>query len=381
MKVSLLISDLSANCLMRAYPAAKVLQQRYEVEIIGPALSGGVYTPYEAEFSYKADVFEPEWWRSPWKRRVLSVPRCIARPYSMITGDVVYAFKPRLASLGPALLAKYLRGRPLVLDIDDWDADEYFSASWGRRCRKLLQLGDPRNLWYTRAAETLTRFADSVTVNSTFLLRRFGGVMVPSAVDCNLFDPDRYDRPGLRAQWRVADKRVLLFTGQVTPHKGLHTLCEALQRSATENVVLMIAGPENGELRSLLETYPGLVLCLGSRPHGEMPGFLALADVVVLPQQRTPYAEAQVPGKLFEAMAMAKPIVATDVSDLPEILDGCGWVVPASDGQRLSGAIEEIFADPQRASAVGRRARQKCVTKYSFDAAAGILDGVFARYE
>jgi glycosyltransferase involved in cell wall biosynthesis len=70
-------------------------------------------------------------------------------------------------------------------------------------------------------------------------------------------------------------------------------------------------------------------------------------------------AEAQIPAKVFEAMAMAKPVVSTAVSDLPDILAGCGIIVEPENVAQLAGAIETVLADSQGADEIGERARER----------------------
>ena len=104
-----------------------------------------------------------------------------------------------------------------------------------------------------------------------------------------------------------------------------------------------------------------------------MPRFLAAADVVAVPQRATPDTVGQVPAKLFDAMAMARPVVATAVSMIPEILNGCGVVIPPGDGAALRAALAALLSDRERAHELGRRARERCVERYSFAAARDVL--------
>ena len=62
-----------------------------------------------------------------------------------------------------------------------------------------------------------------------------------------------------------------------------------------------------------------------------IPSCLHAADLVVLPQKKTKQSYGQIPAKIFDAMAMAKPIIATNVSDIPQILDSCGIIVEPDD--------------------------------------------------
>jgi glycosyltransferase involved in cell wall biosynthesis len=102
------------------------------------------------------------------------------------------------------------------------------------------------------------------------------------------------------------------------------------------------------------------------QPFAKIPYFLSAADVVALPQRDIPFAHAQVPAKVFDAMAMAKPIIATDVGDLPAILQGCGIIIPPGDVKALGEAIHKVVDNPDLASALGNRARQRCINQYSW---------------
>jgi glycosyltransferase involved in cell wall biosynthesis len=58
---------------------------------------------------------------------------------------------------------------------------------------------------------------------------------------------------------------------------------------------------------------------------------------------------------------------------IPEILDGCGLIVDPGDVAALSAAVRRLIDDPTEAQALGARARERCVERYSFDAARGAL--------
>jgi glycosyltransferase involved in cell wall biosynthesis len=68
-------------------------------------------------------------------------------------------------------------------------------------------------------------------------------------------------------------------------------------------------------------------------------------------------------------MALGRPVVSTRVSMIPEILDGCGLIVDPGDVAALSAAVRRLIDDPTEAQALGARARERCVERYSFDAA------------
>jgi glycosyltransferase involved in cell wall biosynthesis len=104
------------------------------------------------------------------------------------------------------------------------------------------------------------------------------------------------------------------------------------------------------------------------QPFDRVPAFMAAADVVVIPQRQTAFSEAQMPAKIYDAMAMARPIVATQISDIPETLAGCGVVVPPGDVNALAGGIAHLLDHPDEARNLGLAARAKCVQMYSWNA-------------
>jgi glycosyltransferase involved in cell wall biosynthesis len=108
----------------------------------------------------------------------------------------------------------------------------------------------------------------------------------------------------------------------------------------------------------------------------EMPGVVAAAHVIVVPQRDTPVARAQFPMKITDAMAMAKPIISTRVGDIAEALDGAAYLVAPSAPQEIAGALETIFASPDEAARRGAEARRRCEAIYSTRAVAEIMRGI-----
>jgi glycosyltransferase involved in cell wall biosynthesis len=100
-------------------------------------------------------------------------------------------------------------------------------------------------------------------------------------------------------------------------------------------------------------------------PYAALPALLAAADVIAIPQLDTEGAQHQMPMKVYDAMAMAKPIVASAVSDLPLTLNGCARIVPPGDVAQLAGAIRDLLQHPAEARALGERARTRCLQEYS----------------
>ena len=149
-------------------------------------------------------------------------------------------------------------------------------------------------------------------------------------------------------------------------------------------VVLAIVGAKAGSPDAARWASRSFVRLIGEIPFDEVPRFLVAADVVAVPQRATSDTVGQVPAKLFDAMALGRPVVATAVSMIPEILDGCGLVIPPEEPRALAAALGKLLADRAMAEALGRRARARCEERYSFAAAREhlypLVDGLAGRH-
>jgi glycosyltransferase involved in cell wall biosynthesis len=280
-----------------------------------------------------------------------------------IDGGLIYASKPRPTSFGVGLLKRVSGRRPLLLDIDDWELGFFYrSRGWGRLGRA-LNLSNPNGLAWTWLVERLVPLASGITVASRFLEARFGGTLIPHVRDTEAWDPARYDPRDARARLAAGDRRVVMFLGTPRAYKGVDDLLDAVRRLERRDVLVALVGAGGRYAGSeLVRTTPEV-------PFDDVPRYLVAADVVVVPQRATSDTIGQVPAKLFDAMALARPIVSTRVSMIPEVLDGCGLVVEPGSPVELARAIGRLLDDPAQARALGARARARCEREYSFAAA------------
>ena len=362
MKISVLAFDLSDNATGRADLLARLLAPRFAVEVVGPRFGEEIWPPArDGVVAYRA---RPGARYPGFASRAAELAR-------LADGDVLLASKPRPTSYGIALLARRQRPRPLLLDIDDWELGFFYRSGFWGRAGRAVNLANPNGLPWTWAMERLVGRADAVTVASRFLERRFGGTLVPHVRDTEAWDPARFDRAAGRAALGVGDGKVVMFLGTPRGHKGVDDLVDAMAGISTARLVIVGAERDHPSARRWAER-PGVIV-RGPVPFDDVPRYLAAADVVAVPQRATTDTLGQVPAKLFDAMAMARPIVSTSVSMIPEVLEGCGMLVPPGEPRALRAVLEALLADPDRARELGRRARARCVERYSFASARSVL--------
>lgn len=359
MKISILAFDLSDNAAGRAELLARLLAPRYDVTVVGPRFGPGLWPPLQGS---------PIAQRSVAAHRLPRLAGDLTALLRLVDGDLIYASKPRPTSYGLALLARWQRRRPLVLDIDDWELGFFYrSGLWGRLGRA-LNVGNPNGLPWTWLCERLVGAADAVTVASRFLEDRFGGLLVPHVRDTEAWDPARFDREAARAALGVGQRPLVMFLGTPRAYKGVDDLVDAVGLLGGE-VVLALIGVRSATPAARRWAARAFVTIVGEVSFDDVPRYLVAADVVAVPQRATTDTVGQLPAKLFDAMALGRPIVATAVSMIPEVLDGCGLVVPAGDVSQLAAALRQLLGDRHAAAALGRRARERCQAEYSFTAA------------
>ncbi|MFC2144948.1 glycosyltransferase family 4 protein [Actinomycetota bacterium] len=383
MKISILTPDLSHNCIGRAYTLAKILQKEHEVEIVGPLFGDAIWKPVADDKSIK--------YRSIKFNRRFSIQK-LRKLYSMIDGDVIYASKPLFTSFGIGLIKKFITGKPLILDIDDWELgfkkDNYLNSTFRGKVKYLLidsvfQFFNNSSYWNILFLEKLIRFSDRITVSNCFLNKRSGGTLVHHGRDKDLFDPENFSRSSLRKKYKIdKHQKVIMFLGTPHAHKGIGDLVEAVYLNKNNDILLVLVGMSDSEycmnlIKDSKMKLSGRLRIYGLQSFTKIPEFLSIADIIVVPQKRKYSSIGQTPAKIFDAMAMAKTIIATDTSGMAEILDDCGLIVVPDDPKKLNRAINDILSNPEEAVQMGSRARRRFINEYSFEKIEKILGGVF----
>jgi len=180
---------------------------------------------------------------------------------------------------------------------------------------------------------------------------------------------------GLRRKLKLsADAPVALFFGTLTKYKGVEYLLDAFARVKKElpTAHLIIAGFPNSDVdvAALYRQAEGLGLNesvmfhLQYIPTQDVAAFFEAADVVVFP-----YVMIYQSGALQVAYSFGKPVVATDVGGLSEVVEHgeTGLLVPPRDPEALANALTTLLSDPELAQRLGRQARALSETRYAWD--------------
>ena len=262
------------------------------------------------------------------------------------------------------------------------------SGAWGRLAAWLVGV---RNIVHsdqslmvegTRAHLFLRPFLDRVTrrflPNAEAIAARLvrDGVraeritVIPTAVDLGLFDPGSV--LGVRDAWAVPGHAIVAgFVGRFADVKRIDILLDAMLELPVDRrpdyLVLAGDGPTMPAVRERVSSDAWLAdRCILLGTIDEIPEFMASIDFLVLASRIE-----GLPNVVLEAMAMAKPVVATRVSDVPAVIEGCGFLAEPLDVTSLARAIGDMVAlTPEERDRLGRTGRRRIERDYELDTVA-----------
>lgn len=293
-------------------------------------------------------------------------------------------------------------GLPLVLEFNGSEA--WAAANWSGK----LQLHDAA----IASEKAALRGADVIVTVSKVLAAQIAEmgipneriVTYPNCIDPTIFNPARFSREktlALRKKLGIApDATVATFIGTFGTWHGVDFLASAIKNLldsdpswvARNKLHFLIVGDglKMPDVRAVLDhpAYRAHVSLPGLVPQTSAPEYLAASDIFLSPHLPNPDGTAFFgsPTKLFEYMAMERPILAADLDQVGLVLSGeyLGQAPkelpmavlhrPADQGDFLRG-IRQIVGDREGAHAMARRARAAALTHYTWKHHVGaILD-------
>jgi glycosyltransferase involved in cell wall biosynthesis len=313
--------------------------------------------------------------------------------------DVVYQ-RISLSNYSGLRLARRLK-IPLVIEFNG--SEVWVSKHWGR---PLLLPG------IAEAAEDVSlHHADLIVTVSQVLGDQLEAkgipkeriLVHPNCVDPRQFDPSAFsalDRAALRREHGIAENSVVCgFIGTFGAWHGVNVLADTIRHLAVENeawlhnwnVHFLIVG-DGMLMPKVRETLSGdgisrFVTLTGLVPQDRAARYLAASDVLLSPHVRnpdgTPFFGS--PTKLFEYMAMAKGIVASDLEQIGDVLrrsyrasvlpgGRCGEddehlavLMEPGSSEELAQGIKFLVERPDYRSILGRNAREEVLRRYTWD--------------
>jgi glycosyltransferase involved in cell wall biosynthesis len=242
-------------------------------------------------------------------------------------GDIVLSNEPF-----PLLLASYLTPTLFEVHVSPAGHGWFYRAVFHRA---LLAL--PINEWNARFAELNGMPRERVLVSR-------------SAVDIELFR--EVDKGKAREQLGLGDERIALYTGHLYAWKGAETLAKAAELAP--EIMSMFVGGTAVDIERFKKEHGGVpnIRIIGSVPHSRVPLWQSAADVLVLPNSAAAEISLRFtsPMKLFEYAASGRPIVASDLPSIREVLtDESAYFATPDDPASFSETLRRVLTNPEEA--------------------------------
>jgi len=198
-------------------------------------------------------------------------------------------------------------------------------------------------------------------------------------VDTDLFQPMEKDG-SLENKHNIKGKTVVLFVGNLLAFKGLHILIDAMSTIKNNNIILLVVGGGYEEERyrsqvSNLNLNKRVIFAGPQSPDKGLPLYYNLGDFLVLPSTHSESFGLVA----LEAMASGKPIIISDLPGPSKLVEegNDGFLIPAGDAAGLKNKIEFFANNKEIAVHMGKAARQKVLTQYSWKVIAKKLEILF----
>ncbi|MEW5871899.1 MAG: glycosyltransferase family 4 protein [Chloroflexota bacterium] len=272
--------------------------------------------------------------------------------------EIIHVFKPHPMNSLAGLAARYLRGRRLFLDCDDYEAAlGHFTSGWQRWGVALFEKTTPR---YAHTVTTHTHFMKSKLLEWGVAEERI--VYLPNGIDRQRFQPVDLERVATRrAQLGLENRPVAAYIGSLgLASHAVDLLLEAfaqVHHTLPESRLLMVGGGEDFEKLQTQGNALGLgdaVLWVGRVPPNEVPMYYHLANVSVDPVRDDGAARGRSPLKLFESWATGVPFVTADVGERRRLLGSppAGILAEPGNAAALATAILQILGNTELASSL-----------------------------
>ena len=313
--------------------------------------------------------------RPPAARRLgfaLGVRGLFARLQREVGFDVAHQLNPVDSGLSLFLPRSCV---PLVLGpyVPLWPPEEIGL----RDSRRQRVLGPPLHGLRSAVAGLQQRRAAMLLLSTPAARERLHGsggaavVELPYGIDVHAFDAPAAPGEG--------DDGPILFLAGLERWKGLETLLDAFELAARElgGRRLAIAGEGTlaGALRRRVTGSPagGQIDVLGRVERHDVPPLLRRSSIYCLPSVREPFGISA-----LEAMACARPVVATDAGGLKHLVsDAGGRLVPPRDAASLAAALRELSASPELRRAMGAHNQRLVRERYSWERVVARLEAAY----
>ena len=315
-------------------------------------------------------------------RRILGTWRVFNLAFKQ-KADVYHFHDPELLPWG--WLLQKLTHKPVIYDVHEYFIDTILFKAWIP-----YFLRKPIARIFDKVEKTLAcRLAAIITMTEPMKQRRFSGCRGLCVSVCNFPILEIVDRAGESKGFDSRNEQYsVINTGKLTRERGFETILEAMDlvvKRHPEAICAILA--ETGGLAWLDEAHnslmkrlikEGSLKLIGRVPHIDVFQYLNISSIAWKPRL---YYQETLDVTVFEYMACGKPIVASDVPLINNIIReaSCGILVDPCDAKAHASAILYLLEHPDEARKMGENGRKAVVVKYNWEKESKKLIAVYEK--
>ena len=268
----------------------------------------------------------------------------------------------------PALFASYFCNKPIHYDWDDWELQIFNYNPPSKVVGYFLNLLE----------KSIPRLVDTVSVSSDrlrFLCMELGVnedriFKAHVGADLERFNPN-ISGERVKKRYRLT-KPTVLYLGQLHGAQYAELFIKAVEilteKEIEADYMIVGGGARCSELRDVVDNL-GLnrdIVFTGAVKHEEVPEYIAASDIAVACFEDNDITRCKSPLKIAEYLASGKPIVASKVGEVTDMVDGCGILTEPGDPISLAEGIFLLLKDKELRVQMGHRARKRAEEKYNW---------------
>lgn len=268
----------------------------------------------------------------------------------------------------PAWLSSRLRNKRCIITVH-----EIFASRW----KDMMGMG-----WFTaKLHQFLERLVIALPFNKYIAISRYtadclgaAGVdprkiaVIYNGIDYDLFNPKKVDGKIVKHQLNLGNEFIYMCYGRPGISKGVEYLIEAVplisQRIPESRLVILLGRDPSDRYQHIKRMIKNLgiedkIILLAPVPRSELPSYIAASDCVVVPSLSEGFGFSAA-----EACAMGKPVVASNVASLPEVVSGKYVLIKPENPRAIAKGVEDIYNHRFKESSKKTFSWDTCVDNY-----------------
>lgn len=289
--------------------------------------------------------------------------------------DIIHAHINSPSIIEIAAFVSKLSNRPLVVTYHADPILQDLNTEFSRYVKPIL------GTYLNKSMDLILKRAQKIIVTTPLYMEKSNFlqnylhkvVVIPNSIDIYSF---REQNPqviqDLKREYNIKNNRIILFVGRLVKYKGIEYLFKAMKTviQTFKNTCLLIVG--DGPLRNNLEYLSSKmnletnIVFVGNVNSRILPNIYRIADLFVLPSISNSEGFGIV---LLEAMAHAKPVIASNVGGIPHIVKNGfnGLLVAPRNYKELGNRIIDLLSDNVNSQKLGQRGQEYIIKNYSWE--------------